>query len=322
MGLSVAVTGTTTFFGSDLVRALEGDDSVDRVLALDSKPSIETGRKTIWRKLDLIHPRAPENLTSELEANGADVIVHSATLARPIHRGGWAHEMESVGTRHVLAAAEAAGTRKVILRSTMLCYGALESNPNYLPETAPLEGGPQSPFIADKVEVETQTARFAQKHPECVVTILRFGPLLGQQADTIAAAYLSQRVCPTLLGFDPLCQVMHEEDAMGAVLAALHRDVRGAINVAAPGVVTLSSAIRLAGSTPLPLPRPMLLRALQTLWSARLGNFPPGLLDLLKYVCVGDVRRMERDLQFKPRLDAVAAVRSFAALRRTQARAA
>ncbi len=321
MGLTVAVTGTTTFFGEDLLRGLEADSQIERIIALDSKPPKPSGPKTVWRKLDLIHPRAPEVLTSELSTQSVDALVHSATLARPVHRGGWAHELEAVGTRHVLAAAEATQLRKVILRSTTLCYGALASNPNYLPESAPLQGGSQSPFIADKVEVESQVARFAQKHPDRVVTTLRFGPLLGPRCDTIAVNYLSRRLCPTLLGYDPLFQVMHEDDASGAVIAALHKDVRGAVNVAATGVVTLSNAIRLAGSTPVPTPRRVLHRTLRTLWSARLGNFPPGLLDLLKYVSVGDVRRMENELQFQPRLDVVAALQSFGATRQV-ARAA
>ena len=315
-GLTVAVTGTTTFFGEDLLRVLEADDRVERLLALDTKPAFSKGDKTVWHKLDLIHPRAPETLTEILTANAVDVVVHTAILARPIHKGGWAHELEATGTRHLLTAMEAAATRKLVLRSSTICYGALASNPNYLAETAPLQGGPQSAFILDKIEVESQTARFAQKHPATAVTILRFAPLLGPRCDTLATNYLSQRFCPTLLGFDPLVQVLHQTDAIGATVAAVHADVRGAVNVGAPGVVTLSGAIRLAGHRPVPIVRPLMTRTLETLWAARLGEFPPGLLDFLKYVCVADLRRMESALQFKPRLDVAAAIHAFGNIKR------
>lgn len=320
-GLSVAVTGTATFFGADLLQALEADRNVEHILALDSKPPKGPGPKTDWQKLDLIHPRAPETLTHELRSHGVDTLIHSATLTRPVHQGGWAHELEAIGTRHVLVAAEAASIRKLVLRSSMLCYGPLPSNPNYLPETAPLSGGHLSAFIADKIEVENQASRFAQKHPDCVVTVLRFGPLLGGNCDTMATHYLSQRFCPTLLGFDPVVQFMHEDDAIDATVAAIHRDVRGAINVAAPGVVTLQSAIRLAGSRPVPIPRGVLNRSIEALWASRLGQFPAGVIDLLKYVCVGDLRRMETELEFTPRLNAIATLQAFAAVRKV-ARAA
>jgi UDP-glucose 4-epimerase len=321
-GLTVAVTGTSTFFGEDLLRALEADRAVERILAVDSKPPAFEGPRTQWSKLDIMLPRAPEMLAQELSAQGCTALVHTAFVARPTHRGSWAHELEAIGTNHVLTAAAAVKLPKLVLRSTTLCYGALDSNPNYLPESAPLQGGPQSAFIADKVEVEKQATRFAQQNPDCTVTILRFAPLLGPRADTIVSKFLSRRLVPTLLGFDPLLQVLHEEDAIGATVAAVHGEVRGAVNIAAPGVIPLSQAIQLAGSRPMPLPQAVLSRSLQALWATRAGDFPPGHIGFLKYLLVGDLTRMQNELQFKPRMDVVRAIQAFRAVKQTGLRAA
>lgn len=301
-GLTVAVTGSDGFFGRSLVRALEQQDEVERVIALDLKPPFASHPKTTWFKLDLVHPRSAEQLVKLLD--GADVLVHTAFVSRPTHRGGWAHELETIGTRHVLAALEVTPVRKLVLRSSTLAYGAHPDNPAYLSEAAPLEGGSQSAFVADKVEAERQVALFAQKLPERVVTVLRFAPLIGPTGDTLAAEFLRRKVCPTLLGFDPLVQFIHEDDAtQAAVHASVRVDVRGAVNVAARGVMPLSTAIRTAGRKALPLPASTLRRVSETLWALQVGYFPPGLIDFLRYPCVGDLSLMSARLGFEPARD-------------------
>lgn len=299
--ITVAVTGTDTFFGRGLIDVLAADPAVERVLAVEHDPPTQRRGKIQYRRVDLLHPRSGEQLADALKAYEIENFVHTAFVARPIHRGGWAHELEAIGTRNVLAAAEAAGVRKLILRSSTMLYGALPTNPNYLRESAPLCGGQHGAFFADKIEAEAQTARFTERNPDRVVTILRFAPMVAAEADTIATAFLRAGRCPMLLGYDPLVQVLQLGDAYAAVAAALHREVRGAVNVAAPGVLPLSEAVRAAGAVPVPLPALAARPLAETLWTLQVGNFPPGLVRFLRYLCVADTRRMEEELGFHPR---------------------
>ena len=64
------------------------------------------------------------------------------------------------------------------------------------------------------------------------------------------------------LGFDPLLQFIHAEDAVGALEAAVRRPVRGAVNVAGEGSISLTRLLRLAGKLPLPVPAPLFGAAL------------------------------------------------------------
>lgn len=310
-GLTIAVTGSNGFFGRGLLRTLEADDRVGRVIALDVRPPEQAHAKTSWFKMDLVHPRSAGQLHKLLTS--ADVVVHTAFLARPTHQGGWAHELETLGTRNVIAAVEGAGVRKLILRSSTFCYGASPHNPAYLDESSPLDGGRLSTFIADKVEAEEQVARFANKHPDRVVTVLRFAPLVGPTGDTLASNYLRKRVCPTLLGFDPLLHLLHENDAIDATAhAALNVDARGAINVAPQGVIPLSSAIRLAGNRPLPVPGNVLRASSDALWTVQIGLFPPGLIDFLRYPMVAATGLMRERLKFEPKYDVRTTIEAFA----------
>jgi UDP-glucose 4-epimerase len=317
MGLNVAVTGGDTFFGRDLIAALDADPDVSRVVSLDVRPPSSELWKTSWQRVDLVHPRSAELLARLLKDEAVDVVVHTAFLARPVHRGGWAHELEAIGTRHLLAAVEAAGVRRVVMRSSTLTYGALATHPGRIPETATMAGAGQSRFLADKIEAENQLTRFAQRHPQRTVTILRLAPLLGPRSDTLATLYLSRRVCPMLLGHDPLVQLLHESDAIEAVRRAVHRGLRGAVNVAAPGVLPLSRAVELCGAKTVSLPASLLRRLSETLWLAQVGDFPPGLLDFLRYSVIGDLSRMKGELGFEPSYDVRGSLLAFASALQT-----
>jgi UDP-glucose 4-epimerase len=310
--MRVAVTGSENHFGRRLLELLAADAQVESVLAVDVKPPQKTAAKVRWEEVDLVHPRSAERLTTFLRETGAEVLVHTASLSRPSHRGGWAHELEAIGTRNMLAAAEGAGLRKVVLRSTTLAYGARASNPAYLSESAPLAGAEHSTWLADKIEVEHQWAAFAHKHPSRVVTVLRYAPVLGPTADTLGTNFLRGAVAPAWLGFDPLVQVVHEDDAAEAARRALHADVRGAVNIAAPGVLPMSTAVRLAGGHPVPMPGTMLRGVARTLWNTQLGAYPPGMIDFLRYPCVGRLDLMQQALGFTPRHGVREAVASFA----------
>src|SRR5438876_996424 len=77
----------------------------------------------------------------------------------------------------------------------------------------------------------------------------------------------SRPVCPSLLGFDPLMQFLHEEDAVSALCLALVSDVRGAFNIVGEGVLPYSTVLAMLGRLPLPLPRLVAYPLGRALWA-------------------------------------------------------
>jgi UDP-glucose 4-epimerase len=123
---------------------------------------------------------------------------------------------------------------------------------------------------------------------------------------------LAHRVVPTLLGFDPLWQALHEEDAARALYHSLSANAEGEFNIVGRGVLPLSGLIRLAGAQPLPLPGPLYRAALKTMTSLGGPGFPTALLDYMHYGWVANGERAEEELGFIPMFharDAVAAMR-------------
>ncbi|MBM4362960.1 MAG: NAD-dependent epimerase/dehydratase family protein, partial [Deltaproteobacteria bacterium] len=308
----VAVTGASSFLGRGLVARLEEDPRVRRVVALDLEARRPASAKTRWHPLDLTEPAAAERARELLGSEGVDTLVHLAFLSSPAPATAWAHELESVGTMHVLHAARGAGVRKIVLRSLTWLHGAYPTNPNFLTEQHPLRARRAEPFFADKIAAETEALAAGGGPEGRVVTILRTAPILGPTVSSFLTRYLSRRLVPTVLGFDPLWQLLHEADAIAALKLAVDRDAPGTIHVVADGVLPLSTVVKLAGRAAVPLPRRLLGAALSGLWVAQLAEAPSAFVDYLQYLCVADGERARQALGFVPAYTTREAVLDFA----------
>jgi UDP-glucose 4-epimerase len=295
---SVAVTGACSFLGRNLVGLLEDDEHVGRIISLDVERPSTAGAKTRVYDLDLTQPTAEERTAEILAAERVDTVVHLAFLASPTHATAWAHELESVGTMHLLNACRRSEVGKLVMWSQTVLYGAHPTNPNFLSERHPLRARRDDPFFADKIDAEKEALRFGRPGKGRVVSVLRTAPILGPTVKNYVTQYLSRRFVPTVLGFDPLMQFVHEADAVTAFKLAVDRDVPGVFNVVADGVLPLSTVVKLAGRFAVPLPRPLATPVVSALWLAQLSEAPPALLDYLQYLCVADGAEAERALGF------------------------
>ncbi len=309
--LTVAIVGADSFLGRNLVKTLEHDARVGRVVAIDYRAPSTAAKKTRFYDLDLTQPACEERLAEILSAERVDALVHTAFLSSPTSAAAWAHEFESVGTMHVLHAARHARVPKLIHWSQTLLYGARPENPNHLTEAHALRARTDTPFLADKVAAETEVGRFASTS-DCCVTVLRTAPILGPTVRNYLTRYLSHRLVPVLMGFDPLLQFVHEADAIAAFLLAVVRDVPGTFNVVGAGVLPLTTVIRLAGRVPLPVPHPLAAPMTGALWAAGLAEAPAGFVDYLRYLCVADAELAARDLGFRAHHTTRQAVLDFA----------
>jgi UDP-glucose 4-epimerase len=313
---SVAIVGASSFLGANLVGVLEEDDRIGRIVAIDAEPPVTGQKKTRFYEVDLTQPGTDARLAEILGAEHADTVVHLAFLASPTNAVAWAHELESVGTMHVLVAARQAGVRKVVAWSQTLLYGAEPSNPNFLAEHHPLRAPRDEAFFADKIQAEAEAARFAERNPDAVVTVLRTAPILGPTVHNYLTRYLARRVVPTMMGFDPLLQFLHEVDAIAAFKLAIDRDVPGTFNVVGDGVLPLSTVIKLAGRVALPVPHPIAQSLTALGWLAQLVEAPPSFLKYLRFLCVADGARARERMGFRPAYTTREALTDFVSAQR------
>lgn len=297
---NVALTGARTFLGKNLLRLLDEDDRVRRVVVIDQDSPLSAGAKSRSYVVDRTQPSASARISEILAAESIDTFVHLGFLESPARNLGWAHELESVGTLHILNACRERPVKKFVLGSSTALYGPHFDNPNFLAEGHPLRGLNGTPFLADKIDAERQVEAYAREHRSACVTVLRFAPLLGPTVESYVTRWLTRALVPTLLGFDPLLQFVHEVDALAALKLALDADAPGAFNIVGDGVLPLSTVIKLIGRSQLPLPHFLARRLTALLWVAGVSEVPPQMLRFLRFLCVADGAKAKRELGFSP----------------------
>ncbi|GLZ77381.1 hypothetical protein Afil01_21880 [Actinorhabdospora filicis] len=226
-------------------------------------------------------------------------VVHLAIGASASRTGSRAElkERNVIGTMRLLAECQRSPhVRRVVVKSAAAAYGASIRDPAIFTEDTELRAVPRGDYTKDVLDAEGYVRGFARRRPDVEVTTLRLAPLIGPKADTAMSRYFALPVAPTVLGFDPRVQFLHIDDAVDVLHHATvrehattgHRHGPDVLNVAGPGALPLSMAIRRAGRTALPVPEPA-LRALVTLGSV---DFSRDQLDFLRYGRVMDVRRL------------------------------
>jgi UDP-glucose 4-epimerase len=280
---------------------MEHDNRYRKILALDVREPFRIGRRTQYCHIDLTSPEAGQELAELFRAQQVDGLVHLAFLSSPIHDAAYAHELQAIGTMHLLNAASAAGLSKVVMLGTTMSYGARPDNPNFLLEDAPLQGVPGCAQVSDLIEAEKEAWEFSRKNPGTVVTVLRMASMLGANVDGFMARLLSRSTVPTVMGYDPLLQFVHEVDALDALKRAVDQDHPGAFNIAADGVLPYSTVLRLGGRIPLPVPAFLVNRLGGFLWALQATETPPCFLDYLRYLWVTDSAKAKTDLGFAPK---------------------
>jgi len=315
----IALTGTASFLGGRLLRRLAETKGAARLLVVDvaAPPAALDVRH---RAVDLTEPAADQRLLDVFREEEVEEVLHFAFYSGPRRDAAHAHELESIGTLAVLAAAAAAGVGRVVLRSFTAVYGARGQNPAFLTEDRPLQPNPALAWVRDKLEAEQHAASFARRYPDLKIVVLRFAPLLGPRVHTFYTRILDRRVVPVLMGYDPLVQMLHPDDALAAAEAAVDRSVAGAFNVVPSRPIPLLTALHLAGKIPVPVPHPVAYPAADLMWATGVGEAPGGFCDYVRFPFVADGERARRDLGFAPRYASRDALMAYLGYRHPHAR--
>ncbi len=309
--MRVGVTGVSSDLGRGLLPRLEADPLVDSIVVFDVARPKELTPKCLFVRVDLTRPGMEEELTRAFREQQLDALFHLAFVNSRVHGAAFAHELEVIGSMHVLAAAQATGLSRLVIPSLTALYGARANGPALCTEAHPLLGTGVR-FITDRVEVEHHIEQFAVRNPGVQVVVLRFAPIVGPGADNPFTRLLRTGFVPTLLGFDPVWQVLHEDDAATALHLALTTKARGTFNVVGDSTAPFSSIVRLSGAQSVPLPGPLLRATIRALETMGVSSTPVPLLDFLRYSWVADGERARAQLGFAPRVpfhEAVASMR-------------
>jgi UDP-glucose 4-epimerase len=308
-GRRVLITGVANPFGARLARRLSRDASVERVVGVDTRPV----DPELAERIDLIEADLRDDqLGALVRAAGVDTVVHNdiVQFAEPGRPRAALHDVNVIGTLQLLTACGALpALSAIVVRGSAAIYGSEADAPSFFLEDDARRYPLRTRFQRDVGELEGLVTAFARRHPAVACTLLRLQPVVGHGLDTPVARLLGSPVVPTVLGFDPRVQLLDADDAVGALHRAALQPVRGAVNVAADGVVSLSRLLRHARRLTLPIAAPLWGPVVAA--GRRAAGQPPLPDEVARYLRFGravDTTRMRRDLGFEPRHTTLAAL--------------
>jgi UDP-glucose 4-epimerase len=308
----VGLTGAASFRGELLLSKLIASPQIETIHVFDIKSPLVHSTKIVVHRVDLLHEDASEILEILFQKAKLDILVHGALYSGPqIHRS-YAREVESIGTFHVLNAVASSQCKHLIVLSDTFVYGALAQHPNFISETQSLRSVGVPHFVKTRVDVEKQVAEFSQDYKKIPVTVMRFAPILGPTSTNLRAQYFLSGVVPKIMGFDPLLQFMHEDDAALAMLTILlHKPVPGIYNFAGNGVLNLTTAAHLSGKFPVPIPSFLCKGAFALGNRLKIWETAPSLVTFFQYLCVANVSKAEKTFLFKPKYSSRQALKAM-----------
>ena len=243
-----------------------------------------------------------------------DTVVHMNVIATPLSAGGRVSQKEInvIGTMQLLAACQKApGIRRLVVKSSAAVYGSSPRDPAMFTEDMGPKALPRTGFGKDSVEVEGYVRGFSRRRADVEISMLRLANIVDPGVKTGLTDYMSLPVIPTPLGYNARLQLVHENDALQALLSATMGPPVGIVNVAGDGIITVRQAARLAGRATVPVPLSACGLLGQFVKRAGLADFSQEQMEYLAWGRGMDTTRMREVLRLEPKFTTRTAFEDF-----------
>lgn len=299
--MRVVITGATGNVGTSLVLRLSADPEVSEIVGIARRVPAWSVPKVTWRAADVVDA----DLTAHFA--GADAVVHLAWAIQPSRQPSVLRAINVDGSQRVFEAVIAAGVPTLVSASSI---GAYAPGPKQPPVTEewPATGIEGSFYSRHKAETERQLDVLEAAAPGIRVVRLRPGLIFKREAATgVRRLFLGPFLPPLRPWLVPLLpvpsdlrlQAVHTEDVAEAYRLALHRDVRGAFNIAAAPILGPTELGELLGARTVPVPWAVLEAAATATWRARLQPSPAGWVRMAQHVPMMDTARARTELGWR-----------------------
>lgn len=311
--MRVVILGATGNVGTSLVEALAADESVDSIIgAARRRPVSWDPPKTEWAQADM--------LLDDLGAlvAGADAVVHLAWIFQPTHDDVATWRNNVLGSLRVFDAVAQERVPTLVYASSV---GAYSPGPDEgsVDESWPTHALPTAAYGRQKSYLERVLDVFERDHPEVRVVRLRPGFIFKRESAAAQRRLFAGPLLPNTFVRPALVpvvpdlpglrlQALHSRDAAEAYQLALHRDVRGAFNLASDPPLDARALADLLGARVVGVPAWTPRHVLAAAWRLHLVPASPQLLELALSLPLMDVGRARTELGWQPRVSALDAV--------------
>lgn len=317
-GRRILITGISGQLAGKLARTLEQRDDVAEVIGVDVREPVVELERTEFVRADLRNPLVGRIV----DTAQVDTVVHLSTISQPGEAGGRTKmkEQNVIGAMQLLAACQKSpSVERFVLKSTTVVYGSDHADPALFRENGRPAHEPTGGYARDAIEIEGYTRAFGRRRPDVDLTILRFSNFLGADMDSVLGAFFALPVVPSVMGYDPRLQFLHEDDGGEVLRRAVVESHPGVFNVAGPGVVYLSQCVRIAGRVQVPVPLPLVNGVASLVRRTRRVDFSPEQLRFLQFGRGVDIDHLQQEFGWTPAYSSREAFEDFIGQRRIRA---
>ena len=278
--MKVLITGVAGPLGRRVARRLIGEGH--KVIGIDRRPWPDAPPEVSMFRADIRKRPAEDVFRTQRPA----AVIHMATVTHlTARRTEDRYRINLGGTRAVFEHADKYNVKQCLFVGRHTYYGAAPDSPMYHTENEPPMAMTTFPELSDLVAADLFAGSALWRYPKMKTAVLRFTYRLGPTKSGTLASFIRGPRVPTILGFDPLFQFMHEDDVVGAICAAHASKLNGVYNVSGPQPVPLSLLVDVTGRTRVTVP--------ENLFTFALGRFglpklPRGAVNHVKYPVVVD----------------------------------
>lgn len=305
MSRVVLVTGVSRHLGARIVNALQADPRVTRVVgvdmvapkhALDTPDFVQTDLHDSTMG-SVVHEFAPDTVLD------LGLTVEPATATAPAHSPyrGRAGDPVRLGAMQLLSACQrSASVRRLVVHSAPV------------PPAVEIEDGQDSVDGQPDENTAAGIGGLIRRRPDIAVATVRPANVIGPSTESALTRYLGMPVVPTVRGYDPRMQFIHEDDIVEVMLRMTMSACTGRFDAAASGTLPLSLCLKWAGRSQ----RPVRERRLRL--PRRLRGRGSYSAEQVRRLCSGgvlDEGDLERALGWRPRYSSVEAFEAFVSTR-------
>ncbi len=292
--MTIAITGINSYIAPPLLKRLEEDQNVAKIIGIDVTPW-----KGGFKKVDFFREDIRSESISDI-LSGVDTVYHFAFIVSEIKDKSKTFDINIEGSKNIFRACVKNKIKKVIYTSSNTVYGGHKENPLYQNEESALYKNKDNYYNKSKIEVETFVRTFFKNYPEIILTVLRPALVFGPTVNNMFSEFYSAKITSLPLGASPHIHLVHEDDLGEAMYLCLTTDLPGIYNTGANDAMSLRKSFRMAGVKVVPLPAFILKRVADIAFRFGLLPASSGWVSVSNYTIFSDNHKFKNATGWAP----------------------
>lgn len=291
----ILITGAAGAVGTALLQEL-ANDSYD-VVATDIAPPSNLPSTMRFVLLDVRGEDADQVIGREKP----DVVIHLASIVAPMGRT-FAYAVDVRGSKHIIAACQTHGVKRLVVTSSGAAYGYHADNPVPLVETDPVRGNREFAYADHKRQVEEMLAQARLEAPDLEQVVLRVGTVLGAGLENQITALFHKPRLLALIGNESPFVFIWTRDLARILKRAIADGPTGIFNVAGDGALGIRDLAQALNKPVMRLPAWLIKVALGIAHPLKLSRYGPSQVRFLQYRPVLDNTALKATFGYTPEL--------------------